>query len=129
MPKTLTQQLADHEKFAATEPRYVVVCSECGQDWEPLVRSPLWWRAKKKADKGYLDALYVSGKDCGCVKECYHPDAPYRVIGYNWDCIDFNIPCNTFVEAIQAYRRHKMDTVFIKGVSKTVEDALEYGLN
>lgn len=131
MPKTLAQQLADHEKFVATEPRYTVVCNECGQYFYPLVKSPLWWRAKKKADEGFFDALYVSGRDCGCVKERYRPEAPFRVLGYDMDCSEYDIPCDTFVQAVTLFRKCKRygDVVFIEGVSKAVEDAIRYGID
>lgn len=128
MIKTAGQMLVEHEKFVATAPRYVVTCSECGQDWEPLVHSPLWWRAKKKSDKGFLDALHVSGYDCECRKRPYRPDAPFRVTGYDDMCSDYDIPFDTFFTAVTAYiaRKRMGDVVFITGVSRAVEEKLRH---
>ncbi len=106
-----------------------VVCRTCGDVWSPGLRSPLWWRAKKRADDGYLDALSVSGEECGCVKKSekpVKPDAPYRVFGYDDMCVDFNIPFTSFVEAAREYRSaaQQLCTVFISGVSPAVERRL-----
>ena len=126
MSKNFGQMLAEHERLEGKESRYTVVCTECGQDWQPLIRSPLWWRAKKKSDRGFLDALLISGKDCGCVKQPYRPEAPFRVIGYDDLYRDYDIPCDTFVKAINAYRErdHMGDIVFITGVSDVVKKRL-----
>ena len=53
----------------ATQELFNVVCMDCGQIFTPLVRTPLWWKAKQRADQGFLDAMHVSGEECGCVSE------------------------------------------------------------
>ena len=107
---------------------YNVVCSDCSQIFQPRPRSPLWWKAKQAADSGRLDAICISGEECGCVKKEYLPDAPFRVFGYTDMCEDFNVPCTTFVEAVKLYRRLDKEgcIVFITGVSDVVEDKLKY---
>lgn len=111
----------------ATETRYNVFCTHCEQVFQPEVRSPLWWQAKQRADAGFLDALCISEDKCGCVVKKSHPDAPYRVFGYNDLCEDFDIPFHTLVPALQEFRelnRMGMITVFIRGVSPKVLDRL-----
>lgn len=112
-----------------TEVRYNVECMDCGQVFTPTVRSALWWRAKKRDEQGYLDALRITGKDCGCVEQPARPDAPFRVFGYDDMCVDFDIPCDTFAIAVQKYRRLDRAgcVVFITGVSDAVEDKLRLG--
>ena len=112
--------------IATTEERYNVYCMSCDQVWTPAPRSPLWWRAKKAADRGRLDAIYVTGEECGCIQRQCRPDAPFRVFGYDDLLENFDIPCNTFVQAIKTYRNAERSgcVVFIKGVSAKVEDRL-----
>ena len=107
---------------------YNVVCSECGQIFQPRTRSPLWWKAKQATDSGRLDAISISGEECGCIRKQYLPNAPFRVFGYNDMCEDFDVPCATFVEAVNLYRRLNKEgcVVFINGVSDIVEDKLKY---
>ncbi len=111
------------------EIRYQVVCENCGQVWEPAVKTSLWWRAKKRDEKGYLDALWVSGTECGCIEPVVHPEAPFRVFGYDDMCHNYNIPCWSFLQAVKLFRKYDRsgDIVFIKGVSPKVEDRLTYG--
>jgi len=108
---------------------YNVVCLECGQVWQPTAQSPLWWKAKKSADSGRLDAIHVSGEDCGCIQPKADPDAPFRVFGYDGMCIDFDYPCQTSVETIKIYRECLKvgDIVFATGLSDAVIDRLQYG--
>ncbi len=116
---------------ANPEVRYNVVCRNCAGVWTPAVRSSLWWRAKKAADSGRLDAIHVSGEECGCIekKTVVQPDAPYRVFGYDGDCRDYDIPCTTLVKAIAVFKKCAAsgDVVFIQGVSHALEDRLKYG--
>lgn len=116
-------------KMSAEEVLYNVVCMECGQVWTPLPKSPLWWRAKKAADSGRLDAIQVSGEECGCVEPRNCQDAPFRVFGYNDLCEDFDIPCGTFAEAVKTFRELNSEgyMVFISGVSDAVSSRLEFG--
>lgn len=108
--------------------RYNVVCNSCGQIFQPAVKRPLWWKAKKRADSGYLDALHISGEECGCVKKPEQPDAPFRVFGFDWDGQKYDIPCETFVEAVRTFRVfNRCGDAFIKGVSSAVEEKLKWG--
>jgi hypothetical protein len=116
---------------AGVEPevRYNVHCVDCGQVFQPLAKSPLWWQAKQRAEKGYLDALHISGEKCGCEKTRVKPNALFRVFGYNDMCEDFDIPCRTFVEAVRKFisiNKEGMNTVFIDGVSNTVQQKLMF---
>ena len=110
-----------------TEIRYNVECMNCGQVFTPTIRSPVWWRAKKREEEGYLDALRITGEDCGCIEQPARPEVPFRVFGYDSMCVDFNIPCDTFVAAVQTYRRLNRTgcVVFITGVSNAVRQKLE----
>lgn len=85
------------------ETRYNVVCFECGQVWTPDVRSALWWKAKNHAEKGYLDAVNVSGVECGCKNPISEPEAPFRVFGYDDMFNEFNIPYVSLVQAPKKY--------------------------
>lgn len=105
---------------------YNVECIACGGVSVALPGKPLWWKAKKHAEK-FLDALRVSGETCGCVKPARNPGALFRVLGFNELCEDFDVPCETFTGAVQKFlsiSREGMNTVFIKGVSSRVEDRL-----
>jgi hypothetical protein len=104
---------------------YNIHCVSCGQTFTPAFKSALWWKAKKREAEGFLDAHRCSGEECGCVQKIYRPDAPFRVFGYDGFGVNFNIPCKTMVDAVNAYRRHRHDTVFIKGVSEAVKQKLE----
>ena len=107
----------------AMEVRYNVECMNCGAVFTPPIQSPLWWRAKARGDDGYLDALHVSGVECGCVEKKILPNAPYRVFGYNDMCEDFDMSFKTSTAAVREYlkiRRVGRCIVFISGVSKTV---------
>src|SRR5579872_2125226 len=86
------------------ERRYNVFCRACGTVWQPGVRTSLWWQAKKRSEKGFLDALPVSGRECGCVRQPHDPDAPIRVFGYDDMCEDFDIPFHSIVDAVRKYR-------------------------
>jgi hypothetical protein len=114
--------------------RYNVFCQRCDSVWQPELKSPLWWQAKRLADTGRLDALCVSPEKCGCVQRSSqrNPKAPFRVFGYNCFCEDFDIPCNSFIEAVKKFRDlaeiGRLNTVFIDGISQRVQDRLEYGI-
>lgn len=97
----------------AQEMRYQVVCIGCGQVWSPAVRSPLWWKAKKRAEQGYLDALCVSPQECGCKPEVREPDARYRVVGYTDMCDDFDLPFHSLVKAAQKYLELARDGMYV----------------
>ena len=106
---------------------YNVYCIDCGSVFTPAFKSPLWWQAKQKAEKGYLDALCVSGGKCGCcAKKQHEPNAPFRVFGYTMDCENFDYARHTFVGAIRKFLELNCccNTVFIKGVSASVERKL-----
>ncbi len=108
----------------ATDLRFNVACRACSYVWTPAARSPLWWRAKKWNDQGKLDAIHVSGEDCGCIeqKQQCKPGAPYRVFGFDDECREFDIPFTSFTDAVKEYRSasRSMCTVFISGVSPAV---------
>jgi len=104
---------------------YNVVCCSCGQDFNPTAKSALWWKAKKRADDGFLDAYQCTGEECGCIQKRYLPNAPFRVFGYDRLMKGFDIPCDTFVQAVIVYRRHRNEVVFIDGVSYAVERRLQ----
>lgn len=102
---------------------YNVICMDCDCIFNPEVNSRFWWMAKKHAESGKLDALRITGKQCGCAKKVTKPDAPYRVIGYDFDCHDYDIPFYNFTGAVQKYRElnRRGDVVFISGVSDRVK--------
>ena len=115
--------------MASSVTLYNVECMDCGQVFTPAGHSPLWWQAKQRADRGFLDALRIRWKSCGCIQEVENPNAPFRVFGYDDLCEDFNIPCNSFVAAIKSFRKLRpMSVVFITGVSDVVAHRLQYGL-
>jgi hypothetical protein len=103
---------------------YNVCCHSCERVFSPRIGSDLWWKAKKRAEAGYLDAHTISGEECGCVEKRFEPDSPFRVFGYDMGCVDFDIPCHTFMSAIKTALRHKRagDVVFITGVSYHVSN-------
>lgn len=105
--------------------RYNVVCNLCDQAFTPTAKSALWWKAKKHEDEGFLDVYRCAGMDHGCIQGCHRPDAPFRVFGFDRFFKDFDVPCDTFVEAVIAYRRHRGDTVLVKGLSDEVQRRLE----
>ncbi len=82
---------------------YNVTCLACGRVWTPGQGSPLWWKASKRAQEGYLDALRVNSRDCGCKEPQALPEAPYRVMGYDDMCRDFDLPFDSLVQAAQKY--------------------------
>ena len=110
------------------EVSFNVECLDCGTVFSPKIKSPLWWRAKKKADKGYLDALVIRGEECGCEEAPFkaQPNAPFRVFGYDMECHDFDKPFNSMIEAMRTFIRlnNGPDVVFISGVSRAVQERL-----
>ncbi len=108
--------------------RYNVECMDCGQVFS-VSEGPLWWSTKKSSDEGRLDAIGVSGVECGCKRPVRNPDAPYRVFGFTDEGREYDTPFETFVTAVKAFRDiwNLGGTVFIKGVSPAVEDQLKYG--
>jgi hypothetical protein len=110
-----------------SDTRYNVVCLDCGAVFVPRIRTPLWWRAKKLAESGRLDALHVSGEECGCVTPRKDPDAPYRVFGYQVDR-DFDIPFFSLTDALAKYRElagSYFADVWISGISPRTQRLLE----
>ena len=107
---------------------YNVECRSCEQVFS-VNAGALWRRAKKAADAGRLDAITVSGVECGCKHPILNPDAPYRVFGFSDEGREYNTPYSTFTEAVNAFRDAFMlgKTVFIKGVSRAVKEKLIYG--
>lgn len=108
---------------------YVAHCIRCGAIFTPPPGSSLWWQAKQRAEKGCLDALSISGEECGCIKKPLRPDAPFRVFGYDDICTDFDIPCDTFVQAVKIFmelNKSGANIVYISGVSQVVEEKLTY---
>lgn len=108
---------------------YNVWCEHCDAVFQPPVGSALWWQAKQRAEKGFLDAIYVSGVRHGCVtfRETREPEAPYRVFGYDCFLEDYDIPCQNFIEAVKIFKAKCqccLDVVFISGVSPAVRDRL-----
>jgi hypothetical protein len=120
----MVEWLKGNEKMAinAIEERFDVVCIACNDIWTPVARSPLWWKAKKRADKGYLDALHVTGQECGCIQKQCEPDALYRVFGFDDMCHEFDMPFTSFTDAMREYldASRGLCTVFIHGVSPRV---------
>jgi len=113
----------------STNISFNVHCIQCGNVFSPRERTPLWWRAKQRADKGYLDALPCTEKDCGCerVEQKHEPDAPFRVSGFDMELNSFDVGLYTFSEAVKQFR-HSLDnfcTVSIQGVSPSVQRMLE----
>ncbi len=110
------------------EVRYNVYCMSCGQVWVPGVLTHLWWKAQKRAQEGFLDALPVSSHECGCKPERVHPDAPFRVVGYDDMCRDFDIPFYSIVPALRQYlelARDGMNIVFFIGGSEKLQERLK----
>lgn len=118
-----------NDQMNATETEYNVFCRSCDSVWTPTPQSRLWWKAKKRAEEGFLDALCVSGEECGCEKKVVKPDAPIRVFGYDFECHNFNIPFTSFTAAVSKFQQLKRDgyEVFITGVSDSVCHHLEFG--
>lgn len=83
--------------------RYNVYCWNCGRVWQPVEKSALWHKAKRRVEEGYLDALAASAQECGCQPEIVEPEAPYRVVGYNEMCEDFDLPFDSLVAAARTY--------------------------
>lgn len=108
--------------------KHNVECIDCGHV-STVTDSPLWWRAKKASDGGRLDAIGISGVECGCKRPIRNPDAPYRVFGFTDRGREYDTPFNTFVAAVKAFRdRYNLgETVFIKGVSPAIADKLKFG--
>ncbi len=112
-------------KKVADVTRYNVYCRACGAIFQPELRSPNWWRAKKRADQGYLDAVEISAKQHGCFEACRpmrEPNAPFRVFGYDAMCQGFDAPFQRFIDAVRTFKelRRGPDVVFISGVSDAV---------
>jgi len=104
-----------------------VECIACGSVFNPPAQSPLWWRAKKRGEEGFLDALHVTGEECGCEPQSVKPEASFRVFGYDALCEDFDMPFKTFVGAAREFLRLNRDggyVVFIDGVSDSVRQRL-----
>ena len=114
-----------------TNETYNVFCLSCDQVFTPVPRSPLWWQAKQRDDRGFLDALTISGEKCGCKPKIHKPHAPFRVLGYDDMCTDFDTPCDTFIKAVKLYRKLVRYgwVVFISGVSLAVQHRIELGPN
>ena len=73
---------------------YNVVCTNCGRIFRPEIGSDIWDKANAHAEKGYIDAIYVrGGEECGCVESPADPEAPYRVIGFDFECHEFSLDC------------------------------------
>jgi hypothetical protein len=116
--------------MCGTEPvRFNVACGSCGDVFTPTLKSALWWKAKKRADMGYLDALRISGVECGCVTPLAHPNASFRVLGYDDLLRGYNIPFDKFTDAVREFRKARRDgeIVYITGVSEAVKSKLVYG--
>lgn len=104
---------------------YNVVCPHCGV-FQPPVKSPLWYKASQRK---FLDALHITPEEHGCVATQVQPQAPFRVLGYDDMCQNFDIPLFTFTEAVSKFLQLQRDsgyTVFIKGVSPAVRDHIQY---
>lgn len=108
---------------------YVACCIHCSTIFTPPPGSSLWWQAKQRAEKGFLNAIPVSGEECGCIKKPLRPDAPFRVFGYDDICTDFDIPRDTFVQVVKIFmdlNKSGANIVYISGVSRAVEEKLTY---
>ena len=115
------------KKFGPNPEKYTVGCLECGQYWQPAVGSRLWWKAHKLAETGRLDALHITGEECGCCKKTVNPNAPFRVFGFSDMGEEFDVPYNSIVKAAQAFIASSRAgcVVFISGLSITAERKLE----
>ncbi len=105
---------------------YWVECTDCGNVYSPVIKSPAWWKAKQKGG-----GAYVGSKECGCRREktVVRPEAPYRVFGYDLLSEEFDIPFDRMIDAMKAFIRINRgpDIVFISGIrSKEVQDYLHY---
>lgn len=107
---------------------YNVECMNCEAVFIPLPKSRFWWMAKQHEERGFIDAVRITGKQCGCIHKPPLPGAPFRVLGYTDDCRDFDIPCNSFVTAARAFLNKSRNgcVVFIQGVSPSVEERLRW---
>lgn len=125
LQETLDADLREKEGeiYKAGDVLYTVYCRNCGCDFEPTIKSPLWWRAKKSSDKGRLDAISISGEECGCIKPIPEPNAPYRVLGITWNGGSYNMPFFNMINAIKTFINAEKsgDTVIIKGISRKTE--------
>jgi hypothetical protein len=107
---------------------YNVQCVNCGSVWTAVPKSAQWWRGKQKADVGKLDAVRVTGEECGCIKKPQDPDAPFRIFGFGTEYgEEIDVPFHCFTSAVRAYRSAKKSgllDIWITGVSKPVEQRL-----
>ena len=107
-------------------PAYNVVCRTCNHVFSPARKSSLWWRAAKCAEGGRLNAMMISGEECGCVSTPVEPNAPFRLFGYDDLCRPFDIPLARFIDAVRGFKKLERTgcTVFISGISKEVRDRI-----
>jgi hypothetical protein len=104
---------------------YNAECISCGCV-QSVYGGSLWWKAKKNAERGYLDAIGISGVECGCERPLTEPNAPYRVFGWTDDGHTFNRPHFTFVGAVRDYIDNNSYGAManIIGVSQAVKERL-----
>ncbi len=113
-----------------TKQLYNVWCESCGEVFTPKFKSPLWWQAHQRANKGFLDALCIDGTKCGCVDKQPKQKTEFCVFGYNDNFCEFHIDCNTFVDCVRVYKKLIKDfslTVFVVGLSDEVRSKIEFG--
>lgn len=107
---------------------YNVVCLDCESIFSPLPGTPLWEKARKRHEEdGYLDALHVRGEECGCKERPLHPEAPFRVFGYDIFSREYDLPFFNFNGAVRAFirRNHRGDAVFISGIPDNLQARLD----
>ncbi len=122
-----TKSMKNNTSSAVELPIFNVFCGCCDRVFQPAVNSPLWWKSKKRSDKGYLDAYCCTGQECGCRQNEVDMNDGCHVFGYHGDCTDFHYIFVKPTEAIKTFlklRRHS--EVFILGISEKVKQKLMF---
>jgi hypothetical protein len=106
--------------------RYNIQCRTCGEIFQPDEKSSLWWRAKNREEKFFIDCKTISGEEHGCISK--PSDKQFIVSGYDMDCIKFRYGFDSMVEAVKCFRKLKknlFNMVYITGLSHKVKQLVE----
>jgi hypothetical protein len=100
---------------------FSVECRGCGNTLAVEENTFLWQRAKAAVDAG-LGVASVRPVECGCRCIKLNPYALYRVIGFTSEGREYDVPFDSFVGAIRAFRYALGcgGVVMIQGVSRAV---------
>lgn len=117
--------------FADAHPhnKLYVTCESCSRTFRPSFGNSVWHRAYRRLTTESHDLVWVggrrvpepmpvSGKECGCKRVISNEsDPPYRVVGFTDEFKEFDIPCESFVQAATelVYQNRRGSTVFLVG--------------